>query len=88
VENVNATLASADQAAAAITRAADELPALIGQLNAVAARADTALTGVSPGSELTREAQMTLRDLRNAAQSLNALVIALERRPNSVLFGR
>ena len=29
-----------------------------------------------------------LRDLRNAAQSVNNLVTALERRPNSVLFGR
>lgn len=31
---------------------------------------------------------MLLRDLRNAAQSVNNLVTALERRPNSVLFGR
>ena len=33
-------------------------------------------------------AERLLRDLRAAAQSVNALVTALERRPNSVLFGR
>jgi paraquat-inducible protein B len=88
VENVNATLASADQAAAAITAAAARLPALIAQLEGVSQRADTALATFSPGSELTRETQMLIRDLRTTSQSVNALVNALERRPNSVLFGR
>ena len=56
--------------------------------HAVSRRADTALATFAPGSQLTRETEMLLRDLRNAAQSVNALVTALERRPNSVLFGR
>lgn len=88
VTNVNAALASADEAAAAITAAAERLPALVAQLDAVSRRADTALATFAPGSQLTRETEMLLRDLRNAAQSVNALVTALERRPNSVLFGR
>nr|MBA3324266.1 hypothetical protein [Paracoccaceae bacterium] len=88
VTNVNATLASADQAAAAITAAAERLPALIATLDAVSQRADTAIATFTPGSELTRETERLLRDLRSAAQSVNALVLALERRPNSVLFGR
>lgn len=88
VENVNKTLASADEAAAAITAAAQRLPALIAQLDAVSQRADTALATFTPGSELTRETERLLKDLRTAAQSVNALVLALERRPNSVLFGR
>ncbi len=88
VENVNNTLASADQAAAAITAAAERLPALIAQLDSVSRRADSALATFTPGSELTRETERLLKDLRTAAQSVNALVIALERRPNSVLFGR
>ncbi len=88
VQSVNRTLASADEAATAITEAARQLPALIAQINAVSARADEALAGIGPGSELTRETQSLIRDLRNAAQSVNTLVLALERRPNSVLFGR
>ncbi len=88
VDNVNATLASADQAAAAISAAAERLPALIARLDAISVRADSALATFAPGSELNRETQSLIRDLRNAAQSVNALVLALERRPNSVLFGR
>ncbi len=88
VANVNATLASADEAATAVAEAARQMPALIARIDAVSAQAETTLAGVGPGSELTRETQSLLRDLRNAAQSVNALVLALERRPNSVLFGR
>jgi paraquat-inducible protein B len=88
VANVNATLASADAAADAIRAAAEQLPALIARIDAVSGAADAALSGFAPGSELTRETQSLLRDLRSAAQSVNALVLALERRPNSVLFGR
>jgi paraquat-inducible protein B len=88
VTNVNAALASADEAAAAITAAAGQLPGLISRIDALTLTADAAIAGFAPGSELTRETQALLRDLRNAAQSVNALVLALERRPNSVLFGR
>ncbi|MBP7000664.1 MlaD family protein [Amaricoccus sp.] len=88
VQNVNSALASADEAAAAITSAAALLPALIERIDRLTATADTTIAGFAPGSELTRETQAMLRDLRNAAQSVNALVIALERKPNSVLFGR
>jgi paraquat-inducible protein B len=86
--NVNATLASAEEAAAAITAAANDLPALLASLNRVAARADAALASVSPESEINRDTVLLLREVRDAARSVNALVTALERRPNSVLFGR
>ncbi len=88
VTNVNNALAAADEAAAAITAAAAQLPALIERIDRLAATADRTVAGFAPGSELTRETQALLRDLRNAAQSVNALVLALERKPNSVLFGR
>lgn len=88
VQHLNSTLASADEAAAAITAAAANLPQLIASIDAATARADLALSTFAPGSEINRETQMLLRDLRNAAQSVNALVNALERRPNSILFGR
>lgn len=88
VANLNATLASADRAADAITTAANELPALVAELSRVAAQADAALISVGPGSQINRDTLLLLRDVRNAAQSVNALVSALERRPNSILFGR
>jgi paraquat-inducible protein B len=88
VDSFNATMASTDQAAQAIAGAAADLPALIAQLSAVAARADAALATVSPGSEINRDTQLLLREVRDAARSVTSLATALERRPNSVLFGR
>ena len=88
VANVNATLASADEAAAAITSAAADLPALVAQFSRVADQADAALAQIGPGSDVNRETLMLLREVRDAAKSVTALVTALERRPNSVLFGR
>jgi paraquat-inducible protein B len=88
VANVNATLASADEAAEAITAAAARLPALVDQLSAAAARADATLGSVGPGSPLNRDTAALLNELRAAARSVDSLATALERRPNSVLFGR
>jgi phospholipid/cholesterol/gamma-HCH transport system substrate-binding protein len=88
VENLNATLASADEAATAVAEAVRTLPALVAQLSQTASRADQALGSVAPGSDINRNTLMLLRELRDAAQSVNSLVTALERRPNSLLFGR
>ena len=88
VENLNTTLASADEAAEAVASAAAALPALVTQLAQTAARADQALGSYGPGSDINRDALLLLRELRDAARSVNSLVTALERRPNSVLFGR
>ncbi len=88
VENVNGALASADAAAASINAATADLPALVAQLSSVAARADATLGAFGPGSEINRDTLLLLRELRETSRSVNALVSALERRPNSVLFGR
>ena len=88
VENLNTTLASADAAADAVSAAAQDLPALLDRLTSVAARADTTLSSFGPGSEINRDTLLLLREVRDAARSVNSLVSALERRPNSVLFGR
>ena len=66
----------------------DELPALVVNLNRVAAQADRALASVSPGSDINRDTLLLLQEVRDAARSINSLVLAIERRPNSVLFGR
>ncbi len=88
VESLNTTLASADAAAEAVNAAAQDLPALLDRLSSVAARADTTLSSFGPGSEINRDTLLLLREVRDAARSVNSLVSALERRPNSVLFGR
>ena len=88
VGNVNATLASASEAAEALSRASADLPALVAQLNDVARRADAALAGLGPESPVNRETLALLRQVNTTAKSINDLVSALERRPNSVIFGR
>ncbi len=88
VENLNSTLATADEAATAVANAVQTLPALVAQLSQTATRADQALASFGPGSDINRDTIMLLRELRDAARSVNSLVTALERRPNSVLFGR
>ncbi|MFO1142931.1 MAG: MlaD family protein [Amaricoccus sp.] len=88
VANVNATLASADRAADAITTAAADLPTLITRLNTVAERADAALSTVGPDSKTNRDLILVLQEVRDAARSINALAQALQRQPNSVIFGR
>ncbi len=88
VNNLNDTLASADRAAEAVAGAANDLPALLDNLNRVAAQADQAIASVGPGSEINRDTLRLLQEVRETARSINALVLALERRPNSVIFGR
>lgn len=88
VENVNSTLASASEAADAIALAAADLPALADKLNAIADEADRVLSSFGPTSAINRDTLALLTEMRAAAQSVNSLATALERRPNSVLFGR
>ncbi len=88
VKNVNATLASASDAANAIAAAAAELPALVDRLNQVALRADQTLATVGPNSSLNRDTLALLNEVRAAARSVQSLATALERQPNSLLFGR
>ena len=74
VANVNATLASADRAADAVTAASSDLPALVARLNEVARRADAVLATVGPNSEINRDTLLLLTEVRDAARSVNALV--------------
>ncbi|TPE46585.1 MlaD family protein [Amaricoccus solimangrovi] len=88
VRSVNTTLASAGEAADAITRATEDLPALIGRLDELARRADATLASVGPNSQVNRETLQLLRQVSQTAKSIDDLVTALERKPNSVIFGR
>lgn len=88
VANLNATLASADKAATALSDASTGLPQLIAQLNEVATRADATLASVGPDLQVNRETLALLRQIRDSARSVQDLAQALQRQPNSVLFGR
>lgn len=85
VGKLNSTLASTDQAAAAL---AEGLPGLVARFTEVADRADAALATVAPGSEINRQTIQMLQELRDAARSANQLATTLQRRPNSIIFGR
>jgi paraquat-inducible protein B len=58
------------------------------QFARVATQADIALAQIGPGSEVNRETLLLLREVRDAAKSVSTLATALQRQPNSVLFGR
>ncbi|MBM9593448.1 MlaD family protein [Roseitranquillus sediminis] len=88
IASANATLASASDAAQAVAEASAALPALADRLDALADQAETTLAGYDEGSELTRRAQSTLRQVEEAARSVSSLARAIERNPNSLLLGR
>ena len=88
VENTNATLASAREAAAAIERAAATLPDLSDRVNRLATQATATLSGYDRTSEFSRDLLTAIRQVSSAASSLNQLVRQIERNPNSLIFGR
>ena len=88
VENANSTLAAAEDAATQIARAAQQLPSIASRLNTVLAEAEELISGYQVNGSLGSEARSTLRDIRAAAKSVDSLTRAIERNPNSLLFGR
>lgn len=88
VENVNATLASASEAAQAIEQAAQQLPALVTRLDQAVAQASSTVASVGPNSNVNRELTALLSEARAASRAVESLARELERRPNSVIFGR
>ncbi|NNE88965.1 MAG: MCE family protein [Silicimonas sp.] len=88
VENLNETMASASDAAAAVKEASANLPDVIARLEAVAAQATSTLAGFSEDSDLNRAARAALRELQDAARAVEQLARTLERSPNSIILGR
>ena len=88
VENANATLASASDAARAVATAVESLPALSGRLEALVRQAEGTLAGYGNESSFNRETVAALREVREAAAAVSKLARAIERSPNSLLFGR
>lgn len=88
VGNLNATLASASSASAAVETAAADLPGVIARLEALAAEGTSTLAGFGEDSELNRSARSALREVQEAARAIEQLARTLERNPNSLILGR
>lgn len=88
IENANATLSSARGAADSIAGAADQLPALASRLSRTLGQAERTLLTYDDRSDVNRELQSLLRDLRDAARAVESLARKIERKPNSLLLGR
>lgn len=88
IDNANATLVATGQAAGAVADATTELPALVARMNRLLAEAEGVVGGYDADGQLGSEARSALREIRDAARSVSTLARAIERSPNSLLFGR
>lgn len=88
IENVNAALASANEAAQAIEDAVSTLPALSARANQLVAQTEEVINSYSERSRFSAETLATLRDIQAAADAVSSLARTIERNPNSLLIGR
>ncbi|AKI02577.1 qaraquat-inducible protein B [Hoeflea sp. IMCC20628] len=88
VDNANATLSSAREAADAIAEASATLPQLAGELRKVAGQAGVTLQAYSGDSEFSRDTRGAINKIDAAARAIESLARAIERNPNSLLLGR
>lgn len=88
VDNINATLNSARQAADNVAISAQDLPALVSRMEAVLSQANQTIAGYNKGEALSRDAQAAMRDLSAAADAFASLVRMLERNPSALIRGR
>lgn len=88
VPNLNNTLASASSAAEAVALAARDLPQLAARLDRLVAQAEGLVGAYGANSAVNDEMLNALREARTMARSFSQLARAIERNPNSLLFGR
>lgn len=88
INNVNAALASANEAAQAIEQAAESLPALTARAQSLVAQTEAVLQTYGDRSRFNSETLAALRDIQEAADAVSALARAIQRNPNSLLTGR
>lgn len=88
IENVNAALASANEAARAVEDAVGTLPALAARANQLVAQSEAVIESYSERSRFNAETLQTLRDIQDAADAVTALSRQIQRNPNSLLTGR
>ncbi len=88
VENVNAALASANQAARAVEDAVSTLPALAARANELVDQTEAVVNSYGERSRFSAETLATLRDIQEASDAISSLARTIERNPNSLLIGR
>ena len=88
IENVNAALDAANQAAQAVEDAVSTFPALSARANQLVAQTEAVVESYSDRSRFGAETLATLRDIQAAADAVSSLARAIQRSPNSLLTGR
>ena len=88
IENANSTLSAAEEASEAIAQASSQLPALVERINALLVETEGVISGYEASGQLGSEMRAALREIRDAANSVDSLARQIERSPNSLLFGR
>lgn len=88
VGNLNAVLASANEAAIAVEDAVSTLPALAARANSLVAQTQAVIDSYSERSRFGAETLQTLRDVQAAADAVTALSRTIQRNPSSLLTGR
>ena len=88
VDNANATLASARDAATAVAKATEGLPGLAARLEALVVEAEGLVGAYGERSTFNAETLEALREIQEAAQAVTRLSRAIERDPNSIILGR
>ncbi|MEO1638121.1 MAG: MlaD family protein [Pseudomonadota bacterium] len=88
VENVNAALASANEAAQAFEEAVTGLPELSERANGLVANMQAVVNSYSERSRFNNETLATLRAIQEASDAVFRLARTIERNPNALLIGR
>lgn len=88
VENLNATLQSASDAAGSVAASVEDLPQLTARLERLVAETEAVVASYGARSDFNTQTLSALREVQNAARSISDLAKAIERSPNSLIFGR
>jgi paraquat-inducible protein B len=88
VDNMNAALDAANDAARALQVAVGGLPALADRASQLVTQTQAVIASYGERSRFSTEAQTTLRDIQAAADAVTALARAIQRNPNSLITGR
>lgn len=88
VENLNSTLQSASEAAGSVAASVEDLPQLTARLERLVAETETVILSYGARSDFNQQTMSALREVQNAAKSISELARAIERSPNSLIFGR
>ncbi|MFZ1728097.1 MAG: MlaD family protein [Albidovulum sp.] len=88
VENVNATMQSARNAADSVAEATASLPELSARLEKLVSQTESLISAYGKKSDFNDETLAALREVRSAARSISQLARTIERNPNSLLIGR